>query len=196
MTAQFSDMFIFENKHYALVGVNGKNLFEPQAHGFAPAGVCSACWRGYVCTYGLRANQLVLEDLRINNGNMEGRSYQVLPPPAFGGRLPHPQVSPEKLFDFEYDDVNLTIAFSGGILIGTDFICELYVHMGFHPAWKFRQVHELLFHDGVLTENRDVSSDICALRDSFENKDGIPTREDRKRVLAWIEETFSLKYNL
>jgi hypothetical protein len=196
MTAQFSDTVIFEERHYALAGVNGEGLFEPQAHGFTPAGSCSACWRGYVCTYGLRTNQLVLEGLCINNGLLEGRSYQASPPPAFGGCLTRPRDSLVKLFDLEYSDVNLPIVFSGGILIGTEFIRELYVHGGFHPAWKFRRVHELIFHDGMLTEHRDVSNAVCALRKSIESKDGMPTREDGKRILAWIEETLSMKYKL
>lgn len=47
---------------------------------------------------------------------------------------------------YEFKDVPL----SGGLLLGEGFIQELYVHMGFHPAWKYLHVIELIFEGGQL----------------------------------------------
>ncbi len=45
-----------------------------------------------------------------------------------------------------FTDSNLPapISFTGGLPIAADFIQELYVHLGFHPAWKFREVHGII----------------------------------------------------
>ena len=49
------------------------------------------------------------------------------------------------------------------------FIQNLYVHMGFHPAWKYREVHELLFEDGRLLHAQDRSA-------AMASNSGRPTR--------------------
>ncbi len=77
--------------------------------------------------------------------------------PDINGREPALPVDQQPLFNNVYDNLNLPLPFSGGFLIARDFIRELYVHMGFHPAWKFREVWELLFDNGILKESQDVS---------------------------------------
>jgi hypothetical protein len=94
-----------------------------------------------------------------------------------------------------YKWVNTAVAFTGGMLIGADFIDEMYVHMGFHPAYKFRVVHELIFEDGQLKSATDQTSAMEKVRAKLKGralKPG-PGASDAE-LTAWIEGTFSLKY--
>jgi hypothetical protein len=84
------------------------------------------------------------------------------------------------------------VPFSGGLLLGNDFVKELYVHMGFHPTWKFREVHELIFKEGLLERATDLSKPAADFRktialESFQSADA-------DRIEKWIEQTFSLRY--
>lgn len=57
--------------------------------------------------------------------------------------------------------------FTGGILVADGFIHNLYVHMGFQPAWKYETVFELTFSQGTLLDTTDVSRQMAGLRDAM-----------------------------
>lgn len=78
-------------------------------------------------------------------------------------------------------------------MLGRDFIKELYVHMGFHPAWKYREVHELVFEDGVLQSHKDCSQDMNRVRLDLAGKDR-PTSTSDEDVKRWISGCYSLEY--
>jgi len=80
--------------------------------------------------------------------------------------------------------------------IGRDFMQELYVHMGIHPAWKFKHVIELLIKYGRVHQARDHSQAAEYFRRSLQPGDlrrGISI-DDRGRMEEWIRHTFSLEY--
>ncbi len=66
---------MYLGKRYSLAGILADEpsgeLFDPERYGIPAAPSGTACWRGYVATFGLRENQLVLEDLGINYDNPE-----------------------------------------------------------------------------------------------------------------------------
>jgi hypothetical protein len=52
------------------------------------------------------------------------------------------------------------------LLITAKFVDKLYGHMGFHPSWKYKVVHELEFTDGGrLVSGTDRSDENAALRE-------------------------------
>ena len=70
--------------------------------------------------------------------------------------------------------------------------------MGFHPAYKFRSVHELLFEQGTLTRSFDRSERMAQIRARFSpeqlrslNRDD---SDDEATVEKWVRECFSLDY--
>jgi hypothetical protein len=65
MTAQISDSIIFEGQDHAIAGKKGTGLFDPKLHNMSPVGRCSCCWRGFVCTYTVEEQQLILSRLAI-----------------------------------------------------------------------------------------------------------------------------------
>jgi hypothetical protein len=87
------------------------------------------------------------------------------------------------------------IGYTGSLLLGHDFIRELYVHMGFHPAWKYREIHELVFDKGRLVNAADRSTEMAMLRDSLSGTKDAPGSIMNEDVAAWVERCFSLKYN-
>jgi hypothetical protein len=74
------------------------------------------------------------------------------------------------MFNNVYQNLNISIPYTGSILLGTDFIRELYVHMGFHPAWKYNTVVELTFENGKLIRESDISEAMARLRQTMQDQ--------------------------
>ena len=69
--------------------------------------------------------------------------------------------------------------------------------MGFQPAWKYEEVHELQFETGRLVATNDVSE---KMREFREEMRGSVLRPDKgvpmKDLAEWIDQCFSRKYTL
>ena len=117
--------------------------------------------------------------------------------PAIHGVYPVPPVRRHDsgAFSDHYYDVGLPMAFSGSLLICDGFILELFTHMGFHPAWKYVEVKELHFRDGVLTQICARSDEMKNMRESLVDAD--EEKMDRKSLedlASWIERSFDRRY--
>jgi hypothetical protein len=75
------------------------------------------------------------------------------------------------------------------MLIGHEFIKKLYVHMGFHPAYKYKDVWKLEFDGGLLVRSQDVSQSMKEFR--RKHVEELPDPEDTESLRKWIEDTFS-----
>lgn len=190
MTAQASDGFDYGDQHYSIAGVRGRGLFEPKRHKLRPVSRATLCWRGYTCRYAMQENRLILVDLRIGLNQSA---------PVLFGIEPEVPKSQHPIFNAIYTNINHPIGYTGGLLIATGFIQELYVHMGFHPAWKYEEVHELIFEDGTLKDAFDRSEYMADFRKRREAAiDAAPDerREPTKAEIGdWIERCFSLEYH-
>jgi hypothetical protein len=185
MTAQIPDLFLLDSQTLAIVGVNGAGLFDPLDHNLQPVPRITSCWRGYVCTYQTLRNKFLLDSLQVNL-QREG--------PAINGV--GPVFSSENTFDNTYQNLNLPVDFSGGILAAGDFIQQLYVHMGFHPAWKYRSVFELVISNGDVIETREVSEQIERIRNRMIQSPLEPGIQATKEQIAeWVASTFKLDYH-
>ena len=282
MTAQTPDWIDLGPRKLSIQGVRG-TLFDPAQHGLEVTMISTACWRGFVATYALHDNRLILRDLdtRLTESSIEGlgvffeldvdgvahplrhRSIVVgdeaqrdVPIPAGSSCAVHiPQVPPftielrtdgdfgvyrrpkpfQRLRDGEpfeveghtlcarvveglaaydsarppllsghvgtfdvgrlivrYQGLDLPIELDGGILACDGFIRELYVHMGFHPAWKFEYVEELIFERGELVHREDVSSKLAEVRGRLAGASA--ALRDETEVKAWVERCFELDY--
>lgn len=184
MTAQIPDSFLLHGKNYSVAGVNGTGLFNPPDYDMQPLPRITSCWRGYVCTYAARDNKLLLATLQVNLGQE-------------GPRLNHirPEFSPKDMFDNTYRDFNLPMDFTGGILVAEGFIGELYVHMGYHPAWKYETVFELSISQGTVLETRDISQQMAELRTKMIHQPLQPgTDASNLDLQKWIASTFKRNY--
>lgn len=163
MTAQVNDSCFHRKIVFAVAGVFGDGLFDPEATGIQPVPPSTACWRGYVAHYAISGDELFLtslhmglpEDLALRAQSGEG--------PELFGVLP----TLDEYSGFFYEGFQVRMLFTGGLLLVDGFIQKWYVHMGFQSAWKFENVREVIFEAGKLTEDRDRSAEMAAARAKF-----------------------------
>jgi len=190
MTSQVHDRVRYRRLKYDLVGVKGDGLFDPDHFGLVLGPGHSGCWRAYIATYKVTNGLLKMEKLDFHPGFDE--NYEPLTdfPTIYGGQAKQVGNGPE--YHYPPD----TVPYTGGLLIGRGFIDELYVHMGFQGAWKFRQVHELVFDQGRLTEHRDLTAAMEEYRRKLENRELKPWdfSGGGSDMMEWIRSTFRLDY--
>lgn len=190
MTAQINDRVFHCGRRYSLAGMNGEGLFDPSDYGLKPESCLSACWRGYHVDYEVRDSTLLLTSVTIglslpdkllaSRGQLPFAPGVIMGKPKFGlGTI---------------EGLSSSVPYTGGLLIADNFIRELYVHMGFHPAWKFQDVRELIFEHGRLLEDHDRSSAMAALRERLAAEPLRPDIERSREVGSWIERCFSRNY--
>jgi hypothetical protein len=189
MTAQISDTVIFQRQNFAIAGINGSGLFDPNMHGIIPVTISTACWRGYYCSYEIADEKLYLRCLHI--GLNTGEVKQDTGPKLFGKVSEYSKTE----HCFVYDELNEQIPFTGGLLIGRDFIREMYVHMGYHPAYKFRVVYELIFDKGKMIEEANRSEQMAQYRERISGQPLKPTDlNNQDEIEDWINDCFNLDY--
>ena len=186
------DLVRWRDRTWSLAGIDGGPLFDPGAFGIVPRMLHTAAWRGYICTYGVEADRLRLERLEIGFDPDTDERAEAGAAPVIGGSTPVRQGTGHVWL---YDGADLPIAFSGGLRLGSGFIRELYVHMGFAPAWKFEEVHELRFESGALVSSRDLSEEMRRQREAVRNEQLAPPRTSGvERITDWIRGTFDRTY--
>ena len=188
------DLVEWRGKTWSLVGIDGVGLFDPTALGIQPRMLHTAAWRGYICTYKVEDDELRLERLEIGFDPETHERSVADDPPVIGDARPTRQGSG---YVWLYDGADQPVPFSGGLRIGHGFIRELYVHMGFAPAWKFEEVYELRFEDGRLTAAEDQSAQMQEEREREQagTADLAPPRSSGvERIAEWIRRTFDRSY--
>lgn len=192
MTAQINDVVNWNDVTWFLVGINGKGLFEPSDHELHPVMISTACWRGFICNYEVSSDRLVLEKLVIGLDGPDRDQAEAGTGPFLRGSAP---IFSKVDGAWTYEAIHLDIDFTGALLLTRGFIQELYVHMGFHPAWKWENVAELKFSSGLLLEATDMSARFAEIRASMSPEDIRPTFQSGDESLkAWIEGTFDRSY--
>src|SRR5262249_43099019 len=158
-------------------------LFDLRDLGLKPVAVCSACWRGFVSTYAVEGRRLLLDSVATSLAEPS--------PPLFGVSATR-RDDDSLIFGTVYERLDHPISYTGGLLLADGFIEDLYVHMGFHPAWKYREVHELIFREGVLEQEADRSAEMAEFRDDVRERPlrPVPGAWDAD-VRRWIERCFS-----
>ena len=192
MTAQVHDAVRHRAREHAVAGCSGSALFDPQEHGLTPVATCTACWRGFQCFYEINKGVLYLRGLSIGLDEDASESIERAGGPRLFGKLPEYSGS---LLPYFYDDLRWRVPFTGGLLLGSGFIRELYVHMGFQEAWKYRKVLELTLEDGQVIEDVDRSDQVAALRRRLSSQELRPEDEAaQEEIQKAIAECFSRDY--
>jgi hypothetical protein len=178
MTAQIPDKLLYLEQDWDLAGVRGEGLFDPLRHGLWPMPLHTACWRGFVCTYLIERDQLYLDELEIALDEAA---------PTLWGRAPSVRRAGSPV---TYRELRAPVRFTGGLLLARDFISDLYVHMGFHPAWKYLNVCEVLLDDGRVERVEDRSAAVAEMRERLSPS----TRPPGNEIGLWVARTFSREY--
>ncbi len=164
MTAQIHDEFRYQGTAYSVVEVRDEALFSPAAFGLYPAGASTACWRGYQAVFAIADSQLVVATLHVNLLTFKGGLQRREGPVVHGIEPSGPARDHHDMFNNHYEGLDYPLAYTGSLLIADGFIQDLYVHMGFQPAWKFETVLELVFDAGRFVEAIDRSERMAELR--------------------------------
>jgi len=191
VTAQIADRLTYEGKDYAFVAIERPWPFDPTEHGFRPVMRNTACRRGYHCAYALGDGGLHLTRLSIWLGGIER-----LKPPRWRGIDASAGSSEDRCW--EYLGPNLPTPYSGGMIVGREFLREFYVHMGFHRAHCYAEVRELLFKEGALTDSIDHSAKMNQVRESIRQGGTGATDKPASRAAAdverWVNDAFTTSY--
>jgi len=211
VTAQIDDRFSYKGNEYCLAGISEGELFDPESLGVKPVGACTACWRGYLAVFGILDGRLIVRDLHVS---LFPDSVDLLldtEEPEDPGEALGPEINgvkparhdPEEedcdWFDNHYFNIAHRLDYTGGLLLADGFIEELYVHMGFHPAWKYRTVLELVFENGRLVREHDRSERLAKFREEFMNAsaeagpDRTPTEDE---VSEFVRDAFDRSYGM
>jgi hypothetical protein len=201
MTAQINDVFRYRGSEYSLSGISEDKLFDISVLGLEPISTCTACWRGYLAFFAIADTHLVVDDLHASLYLSPGAKDAWIREegPVINGVTPKPADSDRDWFNNFYKGLNYHLEYSGGLLLTKNFISELYVHMGFHPAWKYETVIELVFERGTLTKEADRSEQMAELSTMMRALDGVspPTAKRRwRRIRLFVDEAFDRRYEL
>ncbi len=199
MTAQINDTFQYRKNQYSIAGISEGELFDISVLDLKPSMASTACWRGYQAVFAVVQSRLVLETLHVNLRRPgEGKNrYEREPGPVINGVTPSPPTEEYDRFSNHYEGLNYHLQYSGGLLLADGFIQNLYVHMGFHPAWKYKTVIELVFDAGILKEEFDRSQRMAEIREmvTTSGKKGVsgemPSEEEIKQ---FVKRAFDRRY--
>lgn len=198
MTAQIDDRFVFRGRDYSVAGISEGFLFDPFVLGLHPVGTCTACWRGFQAYYAISDGHLVLDALHVNLLE-DGPGFVRVEGPSVNGVTPSAQTDTRDVFNNHYEGLEYPLEYTGGVLLADGFIQELYVHMGFHPAWKYEAVVELVFAGGILTAEYDRSERMAEIRRMLAAggaPGGPPHEPGEADVREFIERSFDRRYTL
>lgn len=173
MTTQISDIFKLDNREYNVANINGNELFNIKDIGLEAFPCCSACWRGNLCKYALKNSQLILDELLVffgdydNNNHIISREGSLINgvQPVFRPTLDDDYYIEDDMqfFNNKYQNLDLEINFTGGILIASDW--EFISWDYFIPAWQYKNALELVFDNGKLLSIQDVSQEMAEFRE-------------------------------
>lgn len=198
MTAQIDDMFRYNGTNFSVSGISEGELFDPGLLGLKPAGTCTACWRGYQAIFAISQSHLVLDTLHVNLF-AEDEGYKRQEGPPINGVSPTGPRGEHDWFNNNYIGLDYHLEYTGGLLLADGFIDDLYVHMGFHLAWKYTTVIELIFANGILQADFDRSERMAEIRQKIiesrdENAESRMSTQDEIR--DFIERSFDRTYTM
>lgn len=158
MTMQIKDSFYHSDTEYTIITCSTPLHFEPGKYGITPAPYTTACHRGYWCGYSVREKRLILQNLFIYSKNND------YPPIANVKPVLAPQESHFPNRHRVYNGIQLSIAYTGKILIGSDPVPTHYIKGVCNDPWKYTDLKECVFKDGNLVEIIDHSETAADIR--------------------------------
>ena len=197
MTVQIDDIFILNDTDYSVAGISEGKLFHPSMLGLRPSGTCSACWRGYQAIYAVSDSRLTLDTLHVDLLT-EGDEMLRQEGPSINGVTPTGPQENHDWFNNHYTGLGYHLEYTGGLLLADGFIDNLYIDMGFHPAWKYTRVLELIFKNGIFQKEFDRSDRMTEVRQKILNADD---DRDTSQMLSndeirrSVERSFDRSYN-
>ena len=153
MTAQVTDPFFWKGEEYVFNGAEDVySLFDPEKYGLHPKAFCTACWKGFIITFGVRDDQLYIDELDIY---CEDEKY-----PAINGVE---ATDDGWLSSCRYSNLNIATQYTGTITISQD-MKEGAIRGAFTdgPGY-YKKNYELVFKNGKLIDYRETTGNYYSL---------------------------------
>ena len=181
MTAQIPDYYHYKGRNHQIIAMTNPIDFNPEDYGFRPAAPHTACWRGYICQYDITDDQLFLSKLWVNQEVDD-------PYPVFDGVSPTLDRNESMMV---YKELRHRIDYDGRVVVGSGFLREYYIHMGFQRAWAFRNVYELVFEHGKVIRKINHSKVAEGIRKKIA-EDPHFLDAMQSDIVRFVNESFSL----
>lgn len=220
MTMQISDSYIYKGKDYDLIATGTNFDFEIEVLGLKPVMISSDCLRGYEATYTIENGLFQLKDLIVSQdeefpvingvdaGEHSAYLYEDFVMECFDIEEFEENDSINESNDITtlveeedykiqekiYKDVNLTIDYTGSILLGSEFMTTKYCRYEKQP-YGYSEVYEVILDQGKVVEVKYRSKEMRQVRTTV-------NRLGRRKVLEeigldkCIKEIFDLDYEL
>lgn len=190
MTAQIGDTFKFKGEDYSIVAISTPIGFNPQNYGITPEPICTACWNGYWCEYEISDTGIFLKDLYINSKD----DYY----PEINGVSPQNKKKEGKrqhqyMGHHLYKNLNISLEYTGKILVGKGFLREYYIHMGYQRAWAYEVLEELVFQKGKLIKTFQHNEMARKIREEIDSESSNKEKTSKDiNIPLFVEKSFSL----
>lgn len=182
MTGQIGDSYCFAGHDYTIIAMSKEINFAPTVYGLIPQAICTACWKGYWCDYSIENDKIFLKNLHIS---CKDNYY-----PDFNGIK---VISNKENFmeHHLYKNINLPILYTGQIVVGSGFLNQYYIHMGYQRAWAYKTVLEFVFEEGILLDTINHSEKAEKMREQIQFDKNFKKNLD-KNISQFIDDSFSL----
>ena len=174
-------MVTYEGEAYEVIGLDGDGLFDPRALGIQTVAPHTACWRGFIAGYEVRARRLHLQSLALWSDRPLPPVFRVAPSGSAADddvvRHPFdPSLGGQVRGEYTFEDA--PISFTGALLVGREYVGRGYSTTGGDPPWSYSAVHDLTFEDGWLVDSIDRPAEMASARAlaSREGDDREPVR--------------------
>ncbi|NMO16189.1 hypothetical protein HPC49_11645 [Pyxidicoccus fallax] len=186
----FSTGVIYRERLFTLCRSTGPLPFRPQAHGITPESVYVGALETFQDTYGISGGALFIEHCRLRLPYIDQLRIRAGKGPLLLGRAA--RVEPEETLCVVYENLHTPMSFTGGMLVGDGYILmpreegrERQVRESTaHPIFEWRELGELLFEEGHLTEARDITEAAARLRQDLTTGPHEPGSPEWKTELA------------
>ncbi|MDB5340116.1 MAG: hypothetical protein JWN70_5735 [Planctomycetaceae bacterium] len=179
MTVQTPDLFQYRDIEYDVVGVSNGELFDEYSLDVELVSPSTSCARGYQAIFRIADHHLVVNTLLLCVYR-EGPANPAEPGPLILGAEASDPSRFSEGWDYQYNDLDHRLDYSGGVLIGDGFVPEFIMPLCQPRAWDFINVSELIFYRGILVEQFDRTAEVAEIR----RQAGSPrTRTDRSELL-------------
>ena len=159
MTGQEPDRIYYMDEKYDLVGFKGKGISFPTDFGIDTHGRSTNCHRGYIMRYKIIENSLKLDGFWFNSNNINFPLINEVEPIKITEEAAKQGEYLQRLFEYEYKNINMIMDFKGNLLLAKDFIRSQYVHMGFQSSSAYKTVLKIDFKDGIVINVEDKSKE-------------------------------------
>ena len=192
MTAQASDQVLHQGKRFALALFSDDGLFSPSKYGYNPVMASTACYRGYLSEYEIKNGSLFLKNFYISNRESFWPFSKKKKPPILNG-IKAEESDMNFCGDWVFRNVHLPVKYTGGLILAREFIESLYIHIGFQSPWKYEEVIEILFDDGQVISENDLSSQIAYIRELI-TSETVGNGFNKADIYSLLRETFHHNY--